>query len=265
MRIILNGKAVNVETRTAFGLRETDEVVVLNGFQITADRDLREGDHVCVIKKGVMPDRDELESMMAARHTPGIHNRLKAGRVAVAGLGGLGSHIAVMLARIGVGSMLLVDFDVVEPSNLNRQHYMLPHLALPKTQALKKQLADINPFIQIESHDIKITSENAAVVFAGWPIVVEAFDDPICKAELTEALLTAESAKNTKIVAASGMAGFDSANRIQTWRRLGNLYLCGDLESAAGEGMGLMAPRVAVCAGHQANMVMRLLMELEEA
>ena len=212
--------------------------------------------------KNVMLDRNELESMMVARHTPGVHNRLKAGRVAVAGLGGLGSHIAVMLARIGVGSMLLVDFDVIEPSNLNRQHYMLSHLGLPKTQALKNQLSDINPFIQVEIRDIKITGENAASIFAGWPIVVEAFDDPVCKAELIEALLVAG---NTKIVAASGMAGFDSANRIQTRRRLPNLYLCGDLESAAGEGMGLMAPRVAVCAGHQANMVMRLIMGLQEA
>ena len=261
MRITLNGKEANVAASTAFALRKADEVVILNGFQIAADRELQDGDHVCVIRKGVMPNRDELEAMMAARHTPGVHNRLKAGRVAVAGLGGLGSHVAVMLARIGVGSLLLVDFDVVEPSNLNRQHYMLSHLGMPKTQALKNQLSDINPFINAQIHDIKITSENAPAIFEGWPIVVEAFDNPACKAELTGALLAGGS---TKIVAASGMAGFDSANRVQTLKRLENLYLCGDLESEASEGMGLMAPRVAVCAGHQANMVLRLLMEMEE-
>jgi len=261
MRVTLNGKESDVTASTAFALRSADEIVILNGFQISADRELRDGDNVYVIQKGVMPSRDELEGMMAARHTPGVHNRLKAGRVAIAGLGGLGSHVAVMLARIGVGSLLLVDFDVVEPSNLNRQHYMLSHLGMPKTQALKNQLSDINPFIDVQIHDGKITAENAAAIFAGWPIVVEAFDNPVCKAELTEALL---SKGDIKIVAASGLAGFDSANRIKTHKRLGNLYICGDLESEAKEGMGLMAPRVAVCAGHQANMVLRLLMGLGE-
>jgi len=261
MRITLNGKAADAAAPTAFALRSADEIVILNGFQIATDRELREGDHVCVIRKGAVPNRDELESMMAARHTPGVHNRLKAGRVAIAGLGGLGSHVAVMLARIGVGTLLLVDFDVVEPSNLNRQHYMLSHLGMPKTQALKGQLADINPFINVQTLDMKITSENAGEVFAGWPIVVEAFDNPVCKAELTGALL---AKGDTKIVAASGMAGFGSANAVQTTRRLGNLYLCGDLKTESAEGTGLMAPRVAVCAGHQANMVLRLLMGMEE-
>ncbi|MCL2409369.1 MAG: sulfur carrier protein ThiS adenylyltransferase ThiF [Oscillospiraceae bacterium] len=202
---------------------------------------------------------DELESLMASRHADGVHSRMKAGKVAVAGVGGLGSHIAVMLARMGVGELLLVDFDAVEPSNLNRQHYTINHLGSLKTEAMRSQLAEINPFIEIRTRDIKITAQNAAEVFAGYDIVVEAFDNPEAKAELIESLL---SAGDTKIVAASGMAGFGSANMITTRRRLKNLYICGDLESEAD--LGLMAPRVMACAGHQANMVVRLLMGLEE-
>jgi sulfur carrier protein ThiS adenylyltransferase len=261
MHITLNGKTLETTAKTAFALRQNDEVVILNGFQITEDRELKANDHVCIIHKGQMPNQDELEALMAARHTPGVHQQLKSGHVAVAGCGGLGSHVAVMLARMGVGHLLLVDFDLVEPSNLNRQHYTVAHLGQPKTQALKSQLAEINPFIEVLTKNIKVTAENALEVFANYPIVVEAFDNPTYKAELTATLL---AKGDIKVVAASGLAGFASANDIQTRRRLTNLYICGDLESAAAEGMGLMAPRVAVCAGHQANMVVRLLLGLEE-
>ncbi|MCL2060672.1 MAG: sulfur carrier protein ThiS adenylyltransferase ThiF [Oscillospiraceae bacterium] len=262
MRVTLNGAETETSACTAFDLRTGDEgaIVILNGYQITSDRVLNEGDQVCIIKKGTMPDRGELEAMMAARHTPGVHERMKSGRVAIAGLGGLGSHVAVFLARMGVGELLLVDFDIVEPSNLNRQHYMIAHLSMPKTQALKSQIMGINPYIRVMTRDVRVTAGNAASVFAGWPIVVEAFDDPAAKAELVEALL---AGGGTKIVAASGLAGLGDANDIQTRNRLSNLYICGDLESEAGEGTGLMAPRVAVCAGHQANMAVRLLMGLE--
>lgn len=262
MRITLNDKPAETDATTAFGLRGEDEIIILNGFQITEDRPLKENDQVVAIKKGVMPERDELEAMLTARHSPGVHSRLKSGRVAIGGLGGLGSHVAVMLTRMGVGTLLLVDFDVVEPSNLNRQHYNLSHLAKLKTDALKSQLHEINPFIEIHTRTIQVTEESAVEVFAGYEIVVEAFDNPESKAALTRALL---SATNTKLVAASGLAGLESANNIITRRIFSRLYIAGDLESAAGEGMGLMSPRVSVCAGHQANMVVRLLLGLEDA
>ena len=135
---------------------------------------------------------------------PGITDILKQKKVAIAGLGGLGSNIAVMLSRIGVGKLFLVDFDKVEPSNLNRQHYNINHLGMQKTLALKSQIEIINPFIEIEIKDIKITEENAREIFKGYPIVCEAFDNPIYKAILVNALL---ENGDTKIVAASGMAG----------------------------------------------------------
>ena len=139
--------------------------------------------------KGVMPAAEELENMMMARHTPTVHQKLKQGRVAIAGLGGLGSNIAVMLARIGVGQMLLVDFDIVEPSNLNRQSYYIRHLGMPKTQALKEQLAEINPFIQVETQTIRVEAENVASLFDGYSILCEAFDKPEVKAMLVSTAL----------------------------------------------------------------------------
>ena len=204
---------------------------------------------------------DELENAITARNVPGIQEKLKKAKVAVAGLGGLGSNIAVMLARIGVGKLLLVDFDAVEHSNLNRQHYDLTHVGMLKTDAMKEQISKINPFIDIETWAAFVTAENAPEIFEGYSVICEAFDNPQSKAMLVNVLLPGGG---KKIVAASGMAGFESANRIKTIHALKNLYVCGDSQPSEQEGVGFMAPRVMVCAGHQANMVLRLIMNIDE-
>ena len=144
MQIELNGKWQHINCKTAFDARaqfgNPTDIIILNGFQIDRDYLLSENDTLTLSRKGTMPSQEELESMMMARHTPEVHKKLKTGSVAIAGLGGLGSNIAVMLARIGVGRLLLVDFDIVEPSNLNRQSYYIRHLGMPKTEALQSQL-----------------------------------------------------------------------------------------------------------------------------
>lgn len=266
MQITVNGRQCDTGCATAFAVRaemgNPADIVIVNGFQIEQDCAVAAGDTLALIPKGVMPRADELESMMAARHTPAVHDKLKRGKVAIAGLGGLGSNIAVMLARIGVGQLLLVDFDCVEPSNLNRQSYYIRHLEMPKTVALHEQLEQINPFINIETRQIRVTEHNVHEIFGDYDIICEAFDKPEAKAMLVNTAL--ERLSGVKIVAASGMAGFDSANRITTARVMPNLYICGDRENEARIGRGLMAPRVQVCAGHQANMVLRLLLGLED-
>ena len=266
MRIEVNGKIRALACRTAFEARallgnETD-MVILNGFQIDVDSPLSKNDTLTIIRKGAMPGQEELESMMMARHTPEVHKKMKQGSVAIAGLGGLGSNIAVMLARIGVGRMLLVDFDIVEPSNLNRQSYYIRHLGMPKTIALQSQLAEINPFIRIETRTVRVEAENVVELFHDCGILCEAFDKPDAKAMLVNTAL--EKLPVVKIVAASGMAGFSSSNLIKTARPMQRLYMCGDQETGAKAGTGLMAPRVQICAGHQANMILRLLAGMEE-
>jgi sulfur carrier protein ThiS adenylyltransferase len=266
MLITLNGKAMVVDCKTAFEVRwkvglESD-IVILNGFQIDTDCALTENDILAVIRKGCMPDRDELESMMMARHTPNVHKKLKEGKVAIAGLGGLGSNIAVMLARIGVGHLLLVDFDIVEPSNLNRQSYYISHLGMPKTEALKKQIEEINPFITVDTRTVRVTEENVCELFSEYSIICEAFDKPEAKSMLVNTVL--DKLPDSKIIAASGMAGYESSNLIKTVKRMKRFYLCGDFENGAGIGHGLMAPRVQICAGHQANMILRLLLGIED-
>jgi sulfur carrier protein ThiS adenylyltransferase len=266
MKITVNGKEMDLNWQTAFEVREQigdpTDIVILNGFQIDQDSPISENDCLSIIRKGIMPNEEELESMMMARHTPNVHKRLKQSKVAIAGLGGLGSNIAVMLARIGVGQLLLVDFDIVEPSNLNRQSFYISHLGLPKTIALKKQLEEINPFIKIETETVKITEENVKQLFNGYDIICEAFDKPDQKSMLINTAL--ELLPNSKIVSGSGMAGYESSNLIKTTNPMKRLYLCGDLENAAKVGRGLMAPRVNICAGHQANMILRLLIGIED-
>lgn len=197
------------------------------------------------------------ESDMLVRNNPSIMEKLKKGKVAIAGLGGLGSNIAVSLARIGVGNLLLVDFDVVEPSNLNRQHYSWKHVGMDKTEALRMQLEEINPFIHVEVKKTYIEKEQVAELFCEYPIVCEAFDKPENKAMLINTLL--QECPEKKIVSGSGMAGYHSSNLIQTRKRLHNLYVCGDLENEATVENGIMSPRVLICVGHQANMIVRIL------
>ena len=266
MRITLNGRRVETSCKSLFELkaayRDRSDVVILNGYQTQEDLPLRDGDTVSLIVKGVLPDENELQSLMAARHTPFVYEKLRAATVAVAGLGGLGSNIAAMLARIGVGRLRLIDFDVVEPSNLNRQNYYVSHLGRKKTDATAEILQQINPYLTVETFDVRVTADNVESLFADCDVICEAFDDPASKAELVNTALTLFP--DTPIVAASGMAGYESSNRIRTERKFRNLYVCGDQETGAEIGRGLMAPRVQVCAGHQANMILRLLLGIEE-
>lgn len=199
--------------------------------------------------------------MIASRNSPELNSALANGCVGVAGLGGLGSNIALSLARVGVAKLILADFDVVEPSNLNRQQYFVRHIGMKKTQALKELIADVNPFVEVETHDVFLDSSNVGEIFAPCSVVCEAFDNVVGKAMMVNE--AGASLKDKKIISASGMAGHFSSNLIRTVKFARNVYLCGDLQNAAKVGLGLMAPRVAICANHQANLAIRLLMGLE--
>lgn len=200
----------------------------------------------------------EIEAVLTARHTLPVHRKLKHAGVAVAGLGGLGSNVAVMLARAGIGSLHLIDFDRVEPSNLNRQVYKMKHLGKYKTDALREEISEINPYIFVRTDTVKLTPDNAGAILADDKIICEAFDRAKNKAMLVNHLL--EHRPDAVIVSGSGMAGHGSSNTIQTQQRMKNLYLCGDGTSDIASGIGLMAPRVTLCAAHQANMILRLIL-----
>ena len=211
------------------------------------------------IKMQQMISNEELDRAFDARFPDEMRKKLREAKVAVAGLGGLGSNIAVMLARSGIGHLFLVDFDVVDVTNLNRQMYFISHLGLPKTEALPQILYQINPYLICESMRIKVTPENVRELFKEYPIVCEAFDKPDQKAMLVRELLM--QCPETIVVSGNGMAGYGDTNDICTSQKMRRLYVCGDQKTDVGGGIGLMAPRVAACAAHEANKVIQLIME----
>ena len=244
-----------------FNASEPD-IFILDGFATKENLEIKEGANVVFIRRGVMPGREVLKAMIASRNSPELNAALASGCVGVAGLGGLGSNIALSLARTGVAKLVLADFDVVEPSNLNRQQYFVRHIGMKKTDALKELIAEVNPFVEVETHDVMLTAANVAEIFAQCSIICEAFDNVAGKAMMVNE--AGASLRDKKIVGASGMAGYFSSNLIKTVKFARNVYLCGDLQNAAGVGQGLMAARVAICANHEANLAIRLLMGLEE-
>ena len=210
---------------------------------------------------GELISQEELDRAFDARFSKEMQVKLRSAKVAIAGLGGLGSNIAVMLARSGIGKLLLVDFDVVDVTNLNRQMYFIPQLGKPKAEALPEILRQINPYLTYESVCVKVIPENVKELFSDYSIVCEAFDKPDVKAMLTEQILCYYPEKT--LICGSGMAGYGSSNTIKTRKINDHFYICGDGVSGAMPGRGLMAPRVTICAAHEANMVLRCVLGLD--
>ncbi|MCR5110046.1 MAG: sulfur carrier protein ThiS adenylyltransferase ThiF [Ruminococcus sp.] len=204
-----------------------------------------------------IPTREEMYRALEERHGAEIQKKLSEASVAVCGLGGLGSNIAVALARAGVGRLYLYDFDKVDISNLNRQQYFPEQLGMPKNEALADTLKRIAPYCDIVSHQVKLSEENIPQLLGDADIICEAFDKAEQKAMLVNFVL--ENMPEKYLVAGSGMAGFAPSNMIQTKRVTKRFYLCGDEVSDVDDGVGLVASRVLICAGHQAHAVIRII------
>ena len=205
----------------------------------------------------MIPSEKEWTDALIARHGMELHKRFSSATVAICGLGGLGSNIAVALARAGIGKLLLIDFDRVDITNLHRQQYKANQIGLYKADALAENLREIAPYTDIERVVAKITEENLAALLKGADIVCEAFDHAEAKAMLVNGVL--EQLPDRYLIAASGMAGMDTPNTIQTRKVTKRFYLCGDEVSDAADTIGLVAPRVMLCAAHQAHTVLRIL------
>lgn len=210
-----------------------------------------------------MPAREEMLRALEQRHGKELQNRFSNASVAVCGLGGLGSNIAIALARAGVGKLHLIDFDRVDLSNLNRQQYAVSQLGRYKTEALKDVLKAIAPYCEVETDTVQITESNIEELLRDADVICEAFDRAEAKAMLVNGVLEKLSGKY--LVAASGMAGISSANSIQTRKVTEHFYLCGDGLSDVADELGLISARVMVCAAHQAHMALRILAGEHEA
>lgn len=204
-----------------------------------------------------VPSREVMREALNIRHGEDLQNKISAARVAVCGLGGLGSNIAIALARAGVGHLHLIDFDRVDLTNLNRQQYAVGQLGQYKTDALRETLSLVSPYCDVTCDTIQVTKENLPDLLKTEDYICEAFDRAEAKAMLVSGVL--EHFPEKYLVAGSGLAGLGSANTIQTRRISKRFYLCGDGTSDSSVGLGLVASRVLVCAAHEANMILRLI------
>ena len=205
----------------------------------------------------LIPTREEWNQALIERHGKDLQEKFSSATVAVCGLGGLGSNIAIALARAGIGKLILIDFDCVDITNLHRQQYKADQIGFFKTDALADNLSEIAPYTEIQTVTEKITEENFADLLKGADVVCEAFDNAEAKAMLVNGVL--EQLPNCYLVAASGMAGMDTPNTIRTRKVMKRFYLCGDETNDVADTIGLVAPRVMLCAAHQAHTVLRIL------
>lgn len=193
---------------------------------------------------------------------PEITQKLKRSSVGIAGAGGLGSNVAMALARSGVGRILIVDFDEVEESNLNRQQYFLEQVGTMKTEALADNITAATSGCEVDIVNEKLMPGKMYEPFADVDVVVEALDAAETKARFVEEVLI--NLPDKPLVAASGVAGIGGGDRIVT-RRSGNLSLVQDPEAKSSEDDVLLAPKVGLMAHWQANLVLEALTEELEA
>lgn len=237
------------------------DILLVNGYPATLHTVLSDGDQCWLWQRGKAPSAEEMRQLLYARHSPGVQACLEARVAGIMGLGGLGSSVAIALARMGIGSLVLADYDVVEPTNLNRQQYFVDQIGQKKTAALRDILHRVNPHVRVTVIDRRLVEDDIGVLFKGVHALVECFDDPAMKAAGLRAAL--RDLPGVFYVCASGLAGYGENNTIRTRRLYPGVYVVGDAVSAAGPGQGLMAARVGIAAHHQANQVVRLLLGAE--
>ena len=186
-----------------------------------------------------------------------IKKILQKKTIGIAGCGGLGSNCAVALARVGVGKLIIADFDVVEKNNLNRQYYFFDQIGEKKVIALKDNIKKINPEVNVRTYNIKLNPESLIKVFSSCDIIVEAFDLAEMKQMIIETVLSEMPGK--PIISGLGVAGWGDNDSIKT-RQVGDLYICGDEKTETSENMPPMAPKVGIVANMQANLVLEIIL-----
>ena len=267
MIVYLNGRPVEANEGVSLGdfLKENIQSyqIVIHNTVINPSYSLilRDGDRIYAFNKGEMPDSLTLKDLMFARQPEHYTEKLQNAVVGIAGLGGLGSLVGENLVRAGVGKLVVADFDIVEPANLNRQRYFIHQIGKPKVEAFMENMGKISPFSRVEGHNLRVARDNIDI-FKDCSVIVECLDNPEAKAMLVSAVRDRFPQK--VIVAASGVAGFHSEKTLTVRRISDKIYVVGDGRSEVKEGIGLVATRVAIAASIQSHLVVRIILGLEE-
>jgi len=184
--------------------------------------------------------------------------KLKGTCIGIAGCGGLGSNCAMALARAGVGTLVIVDFDVVTLENLNRQYYFRDQVGQKKVLALRENIRKVNPEIEVQALDVRLGPDEVVHIFKNCSLIIEAFDRADMKLMIIETV--SERFPDKFIIAASGLAGYGQNNALRT-RRLGSLFICGDEISEVSAELPPLAPRVGIVAAMQANQALEIVLD----
>lgn len=267
MKLFINGRNYQIESGVTISdlLKEFKldaDIFIVNTLMVDEKYILQDGDEVTLIKRGVIPDACELEYMLISREGITVYSMLKKSCVAVCGLGGLGSTAAISLARAGVGRIKLIDFDVVEPSNLNRQHFFIEQIGMKKTDAMLDTLKKVNPYITLESINIYLSKDNINGLFDDCDVVLECFDKAENKIMLIEEF--SRLYKDKYLIGASGVAGFFDTDLIKKKSIGKNILIVGDFENEAGFHKGLTSSRAGTAGNIQANEAIRYLLRMNK-
>lgn len=192
---------------------------------------------------------------------PEILSQLRKFRAGIAGAGGLGSNCAAALARSGIGSLTVADFDIVEQTNLNRQYYFTDQVGLYKTDALKANIHRIDPAVNVIVHNLKLDENSIPLVFEGCDVIIEALDSAEMKAMLIETVQL--KMPGIPVISGSGLAGYGKNDALRSRKIDDTLYVCGDESTTAGDELPPMAPRVGIVANMQANLAIEILLKKE--
>ncbi len=178
--------------------------------------------------------------------------KIESVKVGIAGAGGLGSNCAFNLVRSGFMDFVIADFDIVEPSNLNRQFFFTDQIGMPKVEALEINLRRINPEILFYGRQILVQSDNIDSLFGECDVIVEAFD----RAEYKKLIIEHFAGSGKLLVSASGIAGVGNSDEIITRKINRNFYIIGDGKSSVSETNPPFSPKVNIAAAKQADCVL---------
>lgn len=194
---------------------------------------------------------NKFEDAISGYYTADQLSKVQSAKIGIAGAGGLGSNIAVCLARCGFKDFEIVDFDRIEAKNLNRQYYFLDEIGFAKVKAISDRLKRINPGIRAKNHKVRLTRKNITSYFQDRDIIFEAFDDAGSKMILLEAFGNSDKA----LIFGNGMAGIkNKALKIRKIKK--NIYIVGDHETPVGKNNPPLAPRVTACAAMMASVAL---------
>lgn len=203
----------------------------------------------------------QLSKTLQARIGAANLKKLERPVIAIAGVGGIGSFVALLLAKTGIENFIIADKDEVSLSDINRQAYSLNHVGKPKTKAIAQIIKQVNPYAKITAFNGMVTKQTVKKIFGGADILIEGFDSPKAKAMLLTSFL--KECPGKPVITACGVVGFESCSLLRQTTVADNLYAVGDMENECSAKISLAAPRVAASAGMMANLAVRIILGLE--